>query len=253
MSSYASCVISVHRRIEWDEVLPVKKKLMLKCAYILTILATLTLASLGNRAVTVISQNLPPEREHCFVIDPGHGGVDGGATSVTGKLESAFNLEIGLRLRDLLAFLGYQTKILRTEDISIYIKGETIAQKKMSDLKERVRICNETPGAVLLSIHQNTFSDSRYSGAQVFYGATEGSMELAKALQKNLIAALNPGSKRNAKKAEGIYLMEHITCPGVLIECGFLSNREEEAKLRSPEYQKLLVSVIAVTAANFIA
>lgn len=223
-----------------------KKKLMLKLTYTATILLTLTLASLGNRAVTVISQGLPPEREHCFIIDPGHGGVDGGATSVTGKLESAFNLEIGLRLRDLLQFLGYQTKMIRTEDISIYTKGETIAQKKMSDLKERVRICNETDGAILLSIHQNTFPDGRYSGAQIFYSDTEGSHELAKKLQ----AALG---KRTEKQAKGIYLMEHITCPGVLIECGFLSNREEEAKLRSSEYQKLLVSVIAVTAANFIA
>ena len=229
-----------------------KKKLLLKLIYTATILLTLTLASLGNRAVTVISQNIPPEREHCFVIDPGHGGVDGGATSVTGKLESTFNLEISLRLNDLIHFLGYRTNIIRTEDVSIYTKGETIAQKKMSDLKERVRICNETPGAILLSIHQNTFSDSRYSGAQVFYAATEGSEALAKDMQKNLVQILNPGSNRQAKKATGVYLMDHIHCPGVLIECGFLSNGQEEAKLRSPDYQKQLVCVIAVIAANFI-
>lgn len=230
-----------------------KKKLMLKLTYTATILLTLTLASLGNRAVTVISQHMDFDRQHCFIIDPGHGGVDGGATSITGKLESAFNLEISLRLNDLLHFMGYQTKMIRTEDISIYTKGETIAQKKMSDLKERVRICNETDGAILLSIHQNIFSDGKYSGAQVFYPSTEGSEALAKSLQKNLISALNPGSKRNAKKSEGVYLMEHITCPGVLIECGFLSNVQEEAKLRSAEYQKELCCVIAATAANFIA
>ncbi len=230
-----------------------KKKLMLKLAYTAAILLTLTLASVGNRAVTVISQNLPPEREHCFIIDPGHGGVDGGATSVTGKLESAFNLEISLRLNDLLRFLGYQTRMIRTEDISVYTKGETIAQKKMSDLKERVRICNETPGAILLSIHQNTFSDARYSGAQVFYAATEVSEALARALQKNLISLLNPGSSRQAKKSSGVYLMEHIQCPGVLIECGFLSNIQEEARLRSPEYQKQLVCIVAATSVNFIA
>ena len=230
-----------------------KKKLMLKLAYTATILLTLTLASLGNRAVTVISQSLPPEREYTFIVDAGHGGVDGGATSVTGKLESAFNLEIALRLNDLLTFLGYQTRMIRTEDVSIYTAGETIAQKKISDLKERVRICNETPGAILLSIHQNTFSDGRYSGAQVFYAATDGSEILAKDMQKNLIHALNPGSNRQAKKSSGVYLMEHIGCPGVLIECGFLSNVQEEAKLRSTEYQKQLVCVIAATAANFIA
>lgn len=230
-----------------------KRKLALKAAYILTILATLTVTALGSRAVTVISQSLPPVRRHCFIIDPGHGGVDGGATSCTGTLESAFNLEIGLRLRDLMHFLGYQTRIIRTEDISVYTEGETIAAKKMSDLKERVRICNQTDGAILLSIHQNTFSDSRYSGAQVFFAATKGSDNLAKTLQKNLVSTLNPGSNRNAKQAKGVYLMEHIACPGVLIECGFLSNPEEEARLRSSEYQKQLCCVIAFTVAAFIA
>lgn len=230
-----------------------KKKLMLKLTYTATILITLTLASLGNQAVTVLSERMDFKREYCFIIDPGHGGVDGGATSVAGKLESSFNLEIGLRLQDLLHYLGYQTKMIRTTDVSVYTKGETIAQKKMSDLKERVRICNETPGAILLSIHQNTFSDDRYSGAQVFYASTGGSETLAKAMQKKLVETLNPGSNRQAKRAEGVYLMEHITCPGVLIECGFLSNVQEEAKLRSPEYQKALCCVIAVTAAGFIA
>lgn len=229
-----------------------KRKLALKAAYMLTILTTLTLTALGSRAVTVISQSLPPVREHCFIIDAGHGGVDGGATSCTGKLESAFNLEISLRLRDLLAFLGYDTRMIRTEDISVYTEGDTIAAKKMSDLKERVRICEKTDGAILLSIHQNTYPDSRYSGAQVFHASSQGSEELAKSLQKNLITVLNSGSKRSAKRAEGVYLMEHISCPGVLIECGFLSNPEEEAKLRSPEYQKQLCCVIAATAASYI-
>ena len=227
-------------------------RMKLRAVYTLIVIGVLSLVVLGNRAVTVISMALPYERPHCFVIDPGHGGVDGGATSCTGKLESAFNLEISLRLKDLLHFLGYQTSMIRTEDISVYTKGDTIAQKKMSDLKERVRICNETPGAVLLSIHQNTFSDSRYCGAQVFYSETQGSEALAKAMQKALIASLNPGSKRQEKKAEGVYLLAHIPCPGVLIECGFLSNPEEEAKLRSAEYQKALCCVIACTAVNFV-
>ena len=169
--------------------MPLKKKLMLKLIYTATILLTLTLVSLGNRAVTVISQGLPPEREHTFIIDPGHGGVDGGATSVTGKVESAFNLEISLRLKDLLTLMGYRTKMIRTEDISVYTEGETIAAKKMSDLKERVRICNDTDGAILLSIHQNIFPDSRYSGAQIFYAKSQGSKELAEGLQKTLIVS----------------------------------------------------------------
>ena len=226
-----------------------QKKLAMKLAYITTILATLTLTALGSRAVTVISQSLPMDRQHCFIIDPGHGGVDGGATSVTGKLESAFNLEIGLRLRDLMHFLGYDTQMIRTEDISVYTEGGTIAQKKISDLRERVRICNETSGAILLSIHQNTFPDGRYYGAQVFYGPHEASEALAKALQQ----VLDPNGRRSAKRAVEVYLMQHISCPGVLIECGFLSNPKEEAKLQTAEYQKELVCIIAATAANFIA
>lgn len=227
------------------------RKQSLMGLYIMVLVGILGCVLWGDRAVTVVAESLPVERAHCFIIDAGHGGVDGGATSCTGKLESAFNLEIAIRLNDLMHFLGYNTKMIRTEDISIYTKGETIAQKKASDLKERVRICNETEGAVLLSIHQNNFSDSRYSGAQVFYPATQGSEALAKKLQSELIRTLNPGSKRNVKKADGIYLMEYIDCPGVLIECGFLSNPEEEAKLRSPEYQKQLCCVIAATAVSY--
>ena len=205
----------------------------------------------ASRTVTVLSENMPIERTRCFIIDPGHGGIDGGATSCSGKLESAFNLEIGTRLNDLMHLLGCNTRMIRTEDISIYTKGETIAQKKVSDLKERVRICNETDGALLLSIHQNTFSDSRYKGAQVFYGNGEESRLLAEKLQTQLIRCLNPDSNRKAKRASGIYLMEHIQCPGILIECGFLSNHEEEAKLRDPEYQKKLCSIIASEVITF--
>lgn len=206
----------------------------------------------GSRAVTVIAEHMPVEREHCIIIDPGHGGIDGGATSCSGKLESMYNLEISLRLNDLLNFLGYETKMIRTEDVSVYTKGETISQKKVSDLKERVRIANSTENALLLSIHQNNFSDSKYSGAQVFYPDTAGSRELAEKLQSVLVSALNPGSNRKIKKSEGVYLMEHIQCTGVLIECGFLSNPEEEAKLSSAVYQKKLCCVIAGTVSQYL-
>ena len=229
-----------------------KQKLLLKLAYISTILATLTLACLGSRAVSVFSETTGIDREHCVVIDPGHGGVDGGAVSCTGVKESQLNLQICIRLNDLLQFLGYRTKMIRSEDVSVHTKGDTIAQMKMSDLRERVRICNETEGAVLLSIHQNTFTDGRYSGAQVFYGPTEESKSMAQLLQKEMIRTLNPGSKREIKKSTGVYLMENIRCPGILVECGFLSNYQEEAKLRSAEYQKELSCVIAACTARFL-
>ena len=206
----------------------------------------------GNRAITVISEGLPIKREHCIIIDAGHGGVDGGATSCTGKPESGLNLEIALRLNDLFHFLGYETKMIRTTDISIHTRGETIAQKKVSDLKERVRICNETENGILLSIHQNNFTDNRYSGAQVFYASREESKTLAEQMQANFRQTLNPGSNRQIKQGSGIYLMEHIDCTAVLIECGFLSNPEEEAKLRSDAYQKSLCALIAATVSNFL-
>ena len=96
------------------------------------------------------------------------------------------------------------------------------------------------------------FTDSRYSGAQVFYAGTEGSAQLAKLLQERLVSTLNPGSNRKCKKSDGVYLMEHIDCTGVLIECGFLSNAEEEAKLSCSTYQKKLCCVIAATVSQYL-
>ena len=224
-----------------------KKRLLLSLipVNILILAILITVAFYGSRAVTVAIENDDFTRKHCIIIDAGHGGVDGGATSCTGVYESDINLEFALRLNALLQLLGYQTKMIRTTDISVYTEGESIAQKKISDLKERVRITNSTENPVLISIHQNYFSDPRYSGAQVFYATTPDSERLAKSLQSKLVETVNVGSNRQAKKAKGIYLMERINCTGVLIECGFLSNRIEEAMLRSKPYQLKICAVIA--------
>ena len=189
--------------------------------YILCLGGLLLSAVWGSRAVTAITQTAPLTGRRCVIIDAGHGGEDGGATSCTGVLESRLNLEIALKLNDLLHLLGYDTAMVRTTDVSVYI-------------------------------HQNTFSDSRYSGAQVFFSRNTESRALAKALQAALAEYLNPGSQRQPKRATGVYLMEHIDRPGALIECGFLSNPEEEAKLRDPEYQRRLCCVIAATLSNFL-
>ena len=219
-------------------------------AVVLTVL--LVCVHLGNRTVTVFSENRAVDRDHCIVIDPGHGGEDGGAVSRTGLPESNLNLEIALRLKDLFNLLGYDTYMTRSTDISVYTKGETLSQKKASDLKERVKRINETEGAVLLSIHQNHFPDQRYHGGQVFYGKTQGSRELAELLQSAFLSVLQSPASRQAKQSSGIYLMEHITCPGVLIECGFLSNPQEEANLRNPDYQKKLCAVIAAATCQYL-
>lgn len=221
--------------------------------YLLVVILFLGIAGIGSSTVTTINQQQPIERSNTIIIDAGHGGIDGGATSCTGVLESHINLEIALRLDDLFHLLGYDTAMIRKTDESIYIKGTTIASQKVSDLNERVRIVNETNGGLLISIHQNTFSDSRYNGAQVFYGGAGDSAKLAQNLQKMLIQCLNPGSNRKAKPAKGVFLMEHITRPGILLECGFISNREEEAKLRDPDYQKRLCAVIAAAVSSHLA
>ena len=220
--------------------------------YGLTICCTLLAAFLGSRCVTVMAQREPPERKYCVVIDPGHGGEDGGAVSVSGQLESGYNLAVSMRLQDLLHLLGYETKMIRREDISVYTEGKSLSEKKRSDLKERVRLVEETQGAVLLSIHQNHYPDPELEGAQVFYASTEGSEALAEQIQSRLNGSLCAGSRRQVKKASGVYLMERISRPGVLIECGFLSNPREDAKLRDPEYQKQLGAVIAVAVSKFL-
>lgn len=206
---------------------------------------------IGSKFVTTVAEKAPLSQRRCFVIDAGHGGVDGGTTSCTGVLESKINLDIALCLNDLLHLLGMDTVMIRTTDVSVYTQGATIAAKKVSDLKQRVKIVNSTENAVLISIHQNHFSDSRYSGAQVFYSHTPDSEKLAKEMQSFLVSVLNPGSNRKAKKADGVYLMENIQRPGILIECGFLSNYAEEEKLSTPDYQKQLCCTIAAVASKF--
>jgi N-acetylmuramoyl-L-alanine amidase len=209
------------------------------------------LCQLASSSVTVLKESEPVQNRTVIIIDAGHGGIDGGATSCTGIPESHINLQISLRLNDLVQLLGFETKMIRKTDTSVYTEGNTIAAQKVSDLKQRVKLVNETKNAVLVSVHQNTFLDSRYSGAQVFYANDNTSRELAKVMQADLISNLNPGSKRQCKSSDGIYLMQNIQRPGVLIECGFLSNPEEEANLLTAEYQKQIASVVATCISRF--
>jgi N-acetylmuramoyl-L-alanine amidase len=229
-----------------------KKRKFESLCYGFIILMFTCLIYLADRSVTVFAENRPVKRDVCIVLDAGHGGIDGGAVSCTGKRESDVNLKITLCLNDLFHLMGYDTKLIRCSDTSVYIKGETTAQKKISDLKERVRIVNETENAILLSIHQNHFPDARYYGAQVFFANTDESEELAKQVQRGLVSMLNPESKRMIRRCEGIYLMDHIKCPGILIECGFLSNPEEEARLQNPEYQQKIASIIMAAVSTYL-
>ena len=195
-------------------------------------------------ATPVLAQVRLPERQ--LVLDAGHGGEDGGAVSLTGVSESNINLAVVLRLDQLLGFYGVPSILLRDRDISIYDSGcETLRQKKVSDLHNRVAAIENTENAVLISIHQNIFSNSAYHGAQAFFRAGEESKALAELIQSALREGVDPENKRTPTKIpDSVYLMKHITCPAVLVECGFLSNPAEEKKLRSADYQTQLALCI---------
>ncbi len=206
------------------------------------IIGAMLLSRLGS-AIAVWRTN--EQTQNVVVIDAGHGGEDGGAISVSGIRESKINLEISLRLNDFLNFLGINTAMIRTSDVSVYTQGDTVAQRKVSDIRNRVATVESTANALLVSIHQNHFSESKYRGAQIFYAQTQGSADLAELLQKTIASQVDTSNHRACKKAQDIYLMNHVTCPAVLIECGFLSNYEEEQRLQDATYQKKLVAAFA--------
>jgi N-acetylmuramoyl-L-alanine amidase len=182
------------------------------------------------------------------VIDAGHGGEDGGAVAADGTTESGINLELALRIDALMRFCGRQTVLTRSSDVSIYSPGaKSLRQKKVSDLKNRVALVNGCPGAFLLSIHQNCMpSAPSVHGAQVFYNGADGAQACAQAVQASLNRTVNSdGAKTPKRISDSIYLMKNVSAPAVLVECGFLSNREETARLQQPAYQKKLAAAIA--------
>ncbi len=203
------------------------------------------LLSRGAQAAQAM-RALPDGQEPVIVIDAGHGGEDGGAVSPNGIYESHINLQIALRVRDFLHLLGLRTLLVRSEDVSVATQGATIAARKVSDIHNRVRLVEATPNALLVSIHQNHFPESKYRGAQVFYAAAGESRALAERLQSLFTTQVDPRNHRQCKPAENIYLMQHVSCTAVLVECGFLSNLQEEALLCDARYQKRLCAAVCV-------
>ena len=193
------------------------------------------------------AMNRVTAQQPALVLDAGHGGEDGGAVSLTGVPESSINLAIVLNMRDILGLYGVDPVLLREEDISLHdSSAATLREKKRSDLQNRVEAVEELESAVLVSIHQNTYTSSRYHGTQIFYAPTEGSQVLADHVRAEVREGLQPDNERVVKQIpDTVYLMNHIRCPAILIECGFLTNPEEEAKLRDEDYQKQLAAVIA--------
>ena len=224
-----------------------KRGILLAGALIGTVILLALALSRLNSAMEPAMNHVVTQRTGPLVLDAGHGGEDGGAVSITGVPESRINLSIVLSLRDVLGLYGVDPILLREEDISLHTgDANTLREKKRSDLKNRTAAIEALEGGTLISIHQNTYPGSRYHGTHVFYAPTDGSQALADHVQNSIKTALQPDNERAVKQIpDTVYIMNHITCPGILIECGFLTNPAEEAMLRDPDYQRKLSAVIA--------
>lgn len=177
--------------------------------------------------------------ELTLIIDPGHGGADGGAVSLTGAKESEINLDISLRLKALCDLTGTDSLMTRSsEQLDYPPEATSIAKMKAADQKQRAELISSTSNAVLISIHQNKYSTSQPRGPQAFYGTETNSCILADLAQERLILALYPESRRVAAPVpQGLYLFKAVNCPTLLAECGFLSNPEEAALLETEGHQ----------------
>lgn len=182
-----------------------------------------------------------------LIIDAGHGGEDGGAISSSGAVESSINLAVALRLDAILGLYGSDTMMLRTQDVSLHdADANTLREKKSSDLHNRVAAIEAVENATLISIHQNSFGDRKYRGAQVFYANNEQSAVFARHTQEMLRVGLDPNNTRQAAKIPtSVYLMNHVTCRAILVECGFLSNPAEDALLQTKRYQTKIAASLA--------
>ena len=192
-----------------------------------------------------------------LVLDPGHGGEDGGA-AVGGALEKELNLAVSLRVADLCTLFGLPVRMTRTEDVLLYDYYHDLedyrGKQKTYDLKNRVRMAEESGAAALLSIHMNQFPQSSCRGLQVYYSPNTGaSAELAERIRQSARLRLDPDNRRETKEAtDAIYLLKRIRIPAVLAECGFLSNPEERELLSSPDYQGRLSAALFIPTAEFL-
>ncbi len=218
--------------------------------------AVFGIIALSNTCSKLVAQTLATtDRGTTIIVDAGHGGVDGGTCADDGTLEKTLNLEIALRLSDILKCMGYNVIMTRTEDVSIHdSNAQTIREKKVSDIKNRLSIINNNPECIFVSIHQNHYSVEKYSGTQVFYSPNHsGSMLLAQSIQDTVKNSLQPENTRTIKKGStDIYLLYHANAPAVLVECGFLSNKSETELLKDVSYQNKLSFLIAMGIIDYI-
>lgn len=217
-----------------------KKVIIACCGFVSVLFAALSVRS--SASVAVMADNVKNGDVYpTVVIDPGHGGEDGGASSETGLLEKNINLDISLYLRGFLESSGFRVVMTRDKDEQIYDENcNNLRDKKVSDTHNRLNICNKIENCIYVSVHQNIFTDSKYSGAQVFYSPNLAESKiLAESIRCSIVNLLQPENKRAIKSSdENIYILHNAKNPCVLVECGFLSNYNESVLLSTDRYKK---------------
>ena len=220
------------------------RTLLLPVALLFVITAALLFGGLTSQtAVANLSGAMP-----LIILDAGHGGEDGGAVAADGTMEKDINLSITQKLDALLRAMGFQTLLTRTDDtLHFNASAASMREKKVSDLRYRLSCTVQTPDCVLLSIHQNKFSDPQYDGAQMFYSPNHPQSEsLAQCLQDAFVKNLQPENTRKIKQSgTEIFLLYQTKVPAVMAECGFLSNKAECEKLKTDAYQQQVAVCIA--------
>jgi len=198
-------------------------------------------AFICDQIQTVPTVSLPVSGK-TIVIDAGHGKPDEGAESSRGTTEAETNLKIALKLQNLLEQSGCSVVLTRSDENAIYdIDSKTLRQKKISDIHNRVKIGNESSADIFVSIHLNKIPQQQYDGWQTFYNANNAEgQKLAVSIQNNLNDSIQKENNRVAKSIENIYIVKHVEIPTTIVECGFLSNPEEEKLLLEDEYQNKL-------------
>ncbi len=189
-----------------------------------------------------------------IIIDAGHGGEDGGATGVDGTLEKELNLSVATELAELFGANGYQVRLTRDTDILLYDRNsDYYGHKKEQDMSARLAICNEYENAIFISIHMNSFSESKYKGLQVYHSPLPSSACLAEKIQSAVVKNLQSDNNREIKSSDGnIYLLDNNIHPAVLVECGFLSNPEDCSSLSDKNYRSRLCLTIFFAVKNYI-
>ena len=217
------------------------KKILCISAVVLPLTVFMLLMVMSGSKIRLETSAQPLKNMPKILIDPGHGGQDGGAVC-NGVLEKDINLLISKDSADLIRLLGFETALTRDDDSFVSDSGSNVKERKLNDMKARLQMYNSDESNVIISIHQNKFSDSKAHGSQIFFSPNnELSKSLAESIKLSLNQMLLTGLDRECKRAgKDIYLLKNTKMPAVIVECGFISNFEECQRLKSCEYQKQL-------------